>query len=164
MGKEVSYEIHVTGDKSIIENAKKLGWKTIEIDLIRPDMSVLRREYMTSEVRKYTNIYKAIIDAAILCDDLLKMKTEVYRLKIEAPPLPMFFPFAKYVEAHFKTQNTNYPTSKNSKKDILLATDREYNPERYCTFLEKHVGKELEICVYDNNIKEDQDWLSLWIK
>lgn len=162
MDQALTYEIHITGDQSIIENAQKLGWKTIEIDLLRPDGSILRREYMTSEVRKYNRRLNVYIDILFLKFCLKYMGTKIYRSKIETTPYPYLFPSAKYVEAHFEVDNNEYPISRNAKKTKILATDREYNPDNFKSFLEKHKGRELELCIYDTNVNEDKDWLDLW--
>lgn len=162
--KTLSYEIHVTGDESIIENANKLGWKTIEIDLLKPDGSVLRREYMTSEIRKYKSLTNAFDDLILLTSNLHIMGTTVIRSKIEAPPYPYLSPLAFYLESHFETNSNEYPISRNSKKTKILATDREYNPDNFNAFIEKYKGRELEICLYDSDVNEDKDWFNLWEK
>ena len=46
------FEIHITGDESIIQASARLGVRSIVIDLLHPDQTHYRTEYMTSNIRK----------------------------------------------------------------------------------------------------------------
>ena len=160
------FEIHITGDESIHRLAKKYGHKTIAIDLLRPDLSVLRTEHMTSIVLKYpfdTGEYdrcKTLVDHIVCCYEADGLK--ISRVKIESPFYDYYVDQSIYMESHFESESTYYPVSRNQKKTVLLATDREYDHSGYWDFKEKHDGKELELCLYDTNPREDIDWLGLF--
>lgn len=162
VGQEIAHEIHITGDRSIFYYAQSCGWKTISIDLLTPSKKVLRTEYMTSEIRKYPNLLHCLHDIFSLQMDLKRYSVPVSRVKVECPPYPHLIKHSLYMEAHFPTKDNNYPISRNTNKTTILATDREYDKDLYDDFRIKHADHELELCIFDTNIKEDKDWFDLW--
>lgn len=152
------FEIHITGDKEIINLANKLSLKTIVIDLLKPDKSHLRTEYMTSHAQKFNNCK----DCKAFVDNAAKELGNVVRIKIESPYYEHYVNQSVYIESHFKAVNSSYPMSKNQNKDSLLATDREYKIENYEFFRRKYKGVVVELCLYDSNINEDLDWFNLY--
>lgn len=164
------FEVHITGDESIIENAVKLGnLKTITVDLLRPDRSVLRTEYMTALVTKCDQYQTCHDQTMKLVEDFKNLGTKIIRVKIECPPYQHYFNSSLYMESHFKmiddlTFIPFFPTSRNQKKNKLLGTDRTYDKADYKRFSDTHQDNELELCLYDSFIDEDLDWLSLpWL-
>ena len=47
-----TFEIHITGKKSIINEFNNLKIKNIIVELLKPDNSLLRIEYMSSFIKK----------------------------------------------------------------------------------------------------------------
>lgn len=160
------FEVHITGDESIIENAVKAGnLKTIVIDLLKPDGSVLRTEYMTAIITKCDRYQIAYDRTMELVQELQRLGTKIIRVKIECPFYQHYMGQSLYMESHFRTTSlTDYPVSRNQKKDYLLATDRTYNKLEYGEFARLHADDELELCLTDSFIAEDLDWLSLWAR
>lgn len=160
------FEIHITGDESIHRLAKAYGHKTIAIDLLRPDYSTIRTEHMTSLILKYPFRTEAYDDCKKLVDKIvdryLADGLKIERVKIESPVYDYYEEESLYIETHFESNDTFYPISRNKKKTVCLATDREYNQYNYWNFKEKHEGKEMELCLYDTNQLEDIDWLKLF--
>lgn len=152
------FEIHITGTESIIDLAKNVPIKTIIIDLLKPDKSYHRTEYMTSQVYKAEN-YQACKEYV---DSIVPQLGEVNRVKIECPYYEHYVNQSVYIESHFKASNSKYPISKNQNKDSFLATDREYNIENYGFFRRLYKGVVVELCLYDSNIQEDKDWFDLY--
>jgi hypothetical protein len=157
------FEIHITGDESVIENAKKLDMSHISIDLLKPDKSVLRREHMTSHVRSFKDYEdcKAYVDEKV--EAFKTLGTEIYRVKIETLYYEEFVDRSCYIESHFiDVDKGNYPISRNARKTEILGTDREYDKAKYEEFRLKHKGREVELCVYDTFVDEDKDWFLLF--
>lgn len=160
------FEVHITGDSSIHTVAKKYKHKTIAIDLLRPDKTCLRTEHMTSIILKYPCRTEAYKDCLNLVEEIAQSYerdgVEIARVKIESPIYDYYVDDSLYVESHFPTDQTFYPISRNQKKTLYLATDREYKLHRYDNFMDIHEGKDLELCLYDTNPTEDLDWLKLF--
>jgi hypothetical protein len=160
------FEIHITGDESIHRIAKKYDHKTIAIDLLRPDRSFIRTEHMTSLVLNYPfpresyKECKSLVDQIVLSYESDGLK--ITRVKIECPFYEHYVNQSLYIESHFETESTHYPISRNQKKTVCLATDREYDKDEYFMFKKQHEGKELELCLYDTFPKEDIDWMCLF--
>lgn len=159
----MKFEVHITGEGSFLEICKQIGLRTIELDLLKPDYSILRREEMVSEIidGDYAVCYIKVLFSAEI---IKKLGGIVSRVKIESPPNSMFKDSALYVESHFKINDNKYPISRNINKDYYLGTDREYDPNKFDEFINKHKDHELEFCLYDDHISGDQDWLGLWGK
>lgn len=151
-----NFEIHITVSNEEILNVT--GFKTIAIDLLKPDRSVLRTEFMTSISEKFKNYNecKKYTDwLALTLNDF-----NILRVKIESSFYPEYVEQSKYIESHFETENFDFPISRN--KITLLGTDREYNHEKYNEFKEKYSNSIVELALFDNNINEDKDWFDLW--
>ena len=85
-----TFEIHITGSDKIHSACDKLNVKTIAIDLLRPDLSVLRTEHMTSFCAKHDNFYVCHDAVEELVANLRKQKVDIYRVKIECPYIPRY--------------------------------------------------------------------------
>lgn len=158
-----TFEIHITGSQCIHDIGGRYKHKTIAIDLLKPDRSVLRTEHMTSFVRKFSHYdqCKSYVDKIYrmyVLDGLT-----VHRVKIESPVYEHYIDSSLYIESHFESDQVDYPISRNQKKTVCLATDREYDIKRYDEFIEKHRDHDLELCLFDTNPREDYDWLELWV-
>lgn len=156
----IPFEIHITGDQNILK-AKNL--KTITIDLLKPDQSFLRSEYMTSQVIYSENFEKICSIVTDLCLELEKI-TQIQRVKIECPYYQQFLSQALYIESHFVTKQGDFPISRNQKKVELLGTEREYDSAKFADFRKKWSGQIIELCVLDTNPEEDADWFDYWKK
>lgn len=150
------FEIHITADKSILNN--ELGLKSIAIDLLKPDGTTLRTEYMTSQVARFSNY--------ILCkeyvDDIVRLIPNVIRVKIECPYYNHYIDQSCYVESHFLSDDFKFPTSRNQRKTELLATDRTYDKSEYQMFTEKYKDVIIELCLFDSYHTEDKDWFNYY--
>lgn len=159
-----TFEIHITGLESIHELSKRIGKKTITVEMVNKAKLMLYQEHMTSMVEKY--------DSAAECIDYVERYVRYYgnhiisRAKVECPAIPEYSHYletARYVEAHFEAQDLSYPMSRNASKNFYLATDREYDKSKFNDFIEKYKDKaEIEICVYDTNIWTDNIWFAQW--
>jgi hypothetical protein len=163
------FEVHITADEKIIKAAKILNLKTIVIDLVKPDKSYFRTEYMTSQVCRYDNYSecKDYVDDAVT--KLIEMGVDVKRVKIECPYYPEYKDKSLYFEIHYETDGNLYPLSKNQNKNSYLCTAREYDKTKYDDLIKKHYNKNkpstewvMELCLYDTDIMEDVDWFNLY--
>src|SRR5689334_14136900 len=97
-----TFEIHITGDKSILQAAKPL--KTIEVQLLRPDKSILRTEYMTSHMQHMASGYKGCKQYV---DDIVgylkEIGVNIVRVKIESPYYEHYVAQSLYIESHFES-------------------------------------------------------------
>jgi hypothetical protein len=162
-----NFEIHVTGDPSIIQNARDLGLKTICVRLLRPNRTLLRREFMTSHRCRFADfdLCKKFVDRTV--ELLEEAGTEIYRIKIESPYYERYVKQSLYIETHFKPDENSpdiakYPLSRNQIRIPPLATDREYDQASYRKFMDFWKDKEFELCLYDSNKYLDHDWMSLY--
>jgi hypothetical protein len=161
------FEVHITGDNSIHDIGQILCQKTIGIDLLRADKSVLREEHMTSLIYKYEqpNSYDICLRlVGQLAAIYVKNGVYVQRIKIECPYYQHYVDQSLYMESHFESDDFELPTSRNQRKTTFLATDRTYDKSEYQEFAEKYKGKELELCLYDTFVKEDKDWFDEYSK
>ncbi len=151
------FEIHITGSPNIIDAAEKMNIKTIVVDLLDPNHKKMRTEYMTSFIEKKESYEecKKFVDELVLS---LQKDVEISRIKIESPYYPHYKNQSLYMESHFENENDKFPISRNARKTLILATDREYDKEQYDTFIEKYNGKDVELCLSDSFIDEDKDW------
>ncbi len=162
------FEIHITGDKSIIDAAKSLNIKTIVIDLVGPDKSFLRTEYMTSHVHRCENYdeCKKFVDNVV--NQLQEAGVQIVRVKIECPFYAHYKDKSIYFEVHYEAVNNCYPLSKNQGKSVYLCTAREYDKEKYDALWLKHIHYSsrrdlvVELCLYDTYVEEDKDWFELY--
>lgn len=153
------FEVHITGDESIVTVAPV---KTIAVDLLLPDQSHLRTEYMTSQVYKFPSYQECKQHVDLLVSQLIALGVQIKRVKIESPIYDHYIKDSLYIESHFPATDWDYPVSRNLRKTAKLATDRDYNQDKYKEFQEKHAGRELELCLYDKSLQEDLDWLSVY--
>lgn len=165
------FEIHITGDEKIIEAAKSLDIKTIVIDLVKPDRSYFRTEYMTSHAQAFDNYEecKAWVDDVV--NQLTAAGVKIVRVKIEAPFYKHYIDQSIYFEVHYDARNNDYPMSRNQGKETFLCTAREYDRTKYESLWQKHggifllkppAGWVMELCLYDSNVEEDKDWFALY--
>lgn len=162
-----TFEIHITGSDKIHSVGAKLNVKTIAIDLLKPDLSVLRTEHMTSFVQKHDNFYICYDVVEELVAKFKKQKVDIYRVKIECPYIPRYSGVACYIESHFVTKDVKYPVSRNQNKKDMLATVRLYGSpdkyfEEYSEFANKWKKEVVELCLHDTFANEDLDWFELW--
>lgn len=157
------FEVHITGDESIIDVCKDSPIKTIAVDLLRPDLSHLRTEYMTSQIFRFENFSFCKKHVDRIVSRFLKEKVSIFRIKIESPYYPHYVESSLYMESHFPYNRTkNYPISKSQHKSNYLMTDRTYSKDEYDSFRKKYANAEIELCLYDTNVKEDEDWFELY--
>lgn len=162
------FEVHITGDDKIIEAAKPLAVKTIVIDLVKPDRSYFRTEYMTSHACHFENYEECKIYVDDLVNQLTVAGVEIARVKIECPFYPKYKDKSIYFEVHYDARNNDYPMSRNKGKDSFLCTAREYDKNKYDSLWQKHGGMAppsnwvMELCLYDTNVEEDKDWFDLY--
>lgn len=150
------FEIHITGD----ENIHKLkDIKTITVEDLSPNGDIININHMTSHVIKKDSIIKAINIACDLATDISKF-SQLKRLKVESPYYPEFYYLSLYLESHINRDIFKLPTSRNKNK--LMATDRIYRKDEYKKFREVHSEDEIEMCLIDNGIDQDQKWMSLY--
>lgn len=159
------FEVHITGDKSIHKVAKSFDHKTITIDLLNPDKSVLREEHMTSIIYKYSfpvsyELCKRLV--LQIANVYAKMGVNIVRVKIESAPYDHYMDQSLYMESHFISDEFHLPTSRNQRKSTFLATDRTYEKSKYKEFSERYKGTELELCLYDSFVEEDTDWFDAY--
>ena len=155
-----NFEIHITGEKSILTYS---DMKTIGVRLLRPDLSVIRTEYMTSHRAKFES-YRECKDFVDFHVKRIEKISPIVRVKIETPYYEEYVKDSLYMESHFRTNDNKYALSQNEKKDYMLGTDRTYNPNQYCEFKNLWYNAEVELCVFDSFPQEDEDWLNLWKK
>jgi len=160
------FEVHITGDESIIEAAKSLNIRTIVIDLVKPDRSFFRTEHMTSHVCRFDSYdeCKEWVDDVVA--KLMTAGVNIVRVKIECPYYPSYIDKSIYFEVHYDAVGNAYPMSKNQGKDSFLCTAREYDKDKYDDLSWRHSGVSrdctMELCLYDTNIEEDKDWFDLY--
>lgn len=164
------FEIHITGDKKIIEAAKSLNVNTIVIDLVKPDRSYFRTEYMTSHTYRCKDYdeCKQWVDGIV--SKLKDAGVNIIRVKIECPRYPQYADQSLYFEIHFQAKdNCRLPMSRNHGKDYFLCTDREYDKKsygalaiKYCCMWRAPPHFTTEYCLYDTNVEEDKDWFDLY--
>lgn len=161
------FEIHITGSENIHEVCKERELKTIKIELLRKNYSIIRVDHMTSICVNLPNVVDAMIYVGQLEDYLKSNNVDIFRTKVECPLLPEYSEFIKYslyVESHFVTNNSLCPVSKNVGGTKFLGTKREYDRRNYLEFYFNHLdtNADVELCICDSNVDWDMDWLNLW--
>jgi len=154
-----SYEVHITGDKEINSELDKLNIKNIIVELQYPNGEPLRVEYMSSFIIRFESFTRCFEYVSALAS---KLKSNIIRVKIESPYYPEDIDISLYMESHFIPRDNKYAVSKNLKSGKLMGTDRTYNKSEYIDFMKKWEGEDIELCIYDSFIEEDDDWLSLY--
>lgn len=156
-----TFEIHITGTKDIIPQLDRLGIKNIIIDLLKPNMKVLRTEFMSSFVSKHKNL----LDCQRMVNSVIaNLSCDIIRVKIECPYYEHYKDQSLYLESHFKPFNKAYPIARNIKSFKEIATDRTYDKKDYDSFANKWKKAEVEMCLVDNFIEEDKDWFDLYLE
>lgn len=156
------FEVHITGDESIHGAAEKRGLKTIAIDLLKPDGTVLRTEHMTSHVYKFENYQQCLRQVINDLQAFDEAGVKLIRAKIESPYYEHYRNASLYMESHFEDNRMVCPTSRNQKKTTLLATDRVSEKSLYDEFRAHYAGKDVELCLYDSYATEDKDWFDCY--
>lgn len=158
----IPFEIHITGEKNILKELDSWGIKNITVELLKPNLNVLREEYMSSYIItcNYDEIHGRVLTL------LNALHSKIFRVKIECPPRRELFPLSIYMESHFTTNiNKVYPASRNKKSKKIMCTDREYNKNNYTKFMQKYKGiADVELCIFDSWKEEDLDWFNLYSK
>jgi hypothetical protein len=157
-----TFEIHITGEESINSELDDMKIKNIIIKLLRPDKTHFRTEYMSSFISKF----KTYEECKTYVDDLVsKLKSKIIRVKIECPIYHDYILRSVYVESHFVPNEKyvgSYPMSQNQKSGKIMCTDREYDKTKYNSFIDKWKNEDVELCLYDDYIREDFDWFKLY--
>lgn len=159
------FEVHITGGESILDAAKSLNVKTISVNLLRPDGSHLRTEHMTSQVYRFPSYQDCKQHVDSLVEQLRTAGVGISRVKIESPCYEHYMEISLYCESHFPATDWSYPVSRNARKTDRLATDRQHKKDAepgYYEFRALHAGRDLELCLYDDNPQENLDWLQLY--
>lgn len=158
----IPFEIHITGEESILSELTELGLKNISVELLRPNKDIIRIEHMSSFTINLD--YKDIHDYVKSLISILK--SHIFRIKVECPPIKDLFPLSLYIESHFEPLEgiTKYPLSRNLSSRNLMATDREYSKKEYENFLEYWKNEVCELCILDTFKEEDFDWFQLYEK
>lgn len=160
------FEIHITGSENILEELSKLQIKSIEIDLLKPDKSVLRRQHMSSTVQEFKNLSDATKWTESLSAMLETKGVQIIRKKIESPIYEHYLSTALYMETHWRTSGWGSQVlSEIVHSGKMIATDRLYrirDTELIKAFLKRHSLRQIELCLYDTFISEDYDWFNLY--
>jgi hypothetical protein len=156
-----TFEIHITGDKSILTVAKPI--KTIEVNLLKPDRSILRTEYMTSHVQHMASGFagcKEYVNDIVKCLEF--QGVNIVRVKIESPFYKHYVEQSLYIESHFEDDHFKLPTSQNPRHTMPVVTAREYEQRWFEPFMEHYLPSVIELCLFDTNVDEDKDWFDLY--
>ncbi len=156
------FEIHITGDESIIKHLDELYIKNISVELLKPNGDVLRTEHMSSFVEKHETQWTCLERVQVLVKELTERGVNIIRTKVETPYDENLAPYSIYMESHFKTTDNKYPMSRNVKSGKIMGTDRTYKQFEYNEFRNKWENEEVELCIYDSFSDEDKDWLTLY--
>jgi hypothetical protein len=159
------FEIHITGDESIHSVAAKRQHKTITLQLVRPNYSLIRLDHMTSIIMPATDLSSALAQLKEIEKYYIDNGVDIKRVKMECPLTTAYKDYVRdavYAECHFEASNSNLPTSRNVKKNTFSATDRCYNHSLFLEFYFEYLGLDIELCVLDTNDKWDVDWTTYW--
>jgi hypothetical protein len=167
MNKE-TFEIHITGaNEDILKEFEDLNIKTLEINLLSKDKTVVGKENMCCLVVNVNSYYDA---AQIAGGIILDLKSKIARVKIECPLYEQYLGQAIYAEVHYPQSNVldsfPHPTVYNIKSDKYISTRRVYGSTQDFINLyneSKEIpGSEFELCLMDSNINFDDYWLSFY--
>lgn len=155
------FEIHITGSHGINNELDSLGIKNIIVELLTPELKLMRTEYMSSFVIKKGSL----LECKAFVDDLVnKLKSQIIRVKIESPFYEHYIDNALYLESHFKPFNDAFPISRNARSKKLMATARTYEKTHYEAFKKEWENEDVEMCLVDTFVNEDKDWFDLYQK
>lgn len=169
----IPFEIHITADKSIHETARQIGFKTISVDLLAPDLSLLRTEHMTSHVQKFESYIECCQFVIKSSEKLHEAGSKLVRIKIECPSyVHTLEETSIYIESHWHTamhtpsfpKDIKHPISRSQHKPNLLSTARTYDKSKYAEWKNKSWGTKqiVELCLFDSFVEEDFDWFKLY--
>lgn len=159
-----TFEIHITGSFNINDVLDSMGIKNIIVDLLTPEGDVLRSEHMSSFVEKHENYDDCLIRVKNLVNHLKENGVRIYRVKIESPYYDDYVPMSKYIESHFIMKDNKYAMSVNRKSGKIIGTDRTYDKNEYNIFKDFWKDADVELCLYDDNVQQDIDWLDMYGK
>lgn len=160
------FEIHITTKTDLIHTTSPV--KTIAIDLLKPNLEILRTEHMTNHSVKMSllDIHYYAIGLEYY---LFLMKNEIQRGKLETAPFADLFYKSLYIEAHFKPTDEEikqgiYPLSRNRNNNKMLAIARELDKSKFGDFIKQWEKRtdEIELCLFDSKSEQDNDWLNLY--
>lgn len=154
-----TFKIHISGTLDTIQELRKLGIESITVHLLRPDGLILETVHMTAFVKKFTtyDVCKEYVDTL-----LRHLNTPVFRVKIDCAYYHNYAERSVYIESHFKSNVYIYPTSLSHQSGKVLATTREYDKRFYRMFRERFKDHEIELCLYDDCIRQDSNWFSFY--
>lgn len=157
------FEIHITGKSDLIlKEFENLGLKTLKIILLDKQLQNVGFEHMCCIQKKF----KTYEECQEYVDNLLlKLKSEVVRVKIESAYYKEYLDKAIYAETHFTPYKPGkFPTVRNIKSKKYVSTFRTYNKKYFEMLKNSSVSKrgEFELCLYDSNPKFDDYWLSFY--
>jgi len=157
------FEIHITGkDETILKEFEYLGLKTLSINLLDINHNIVGNEYMCCVQKKFKTYNE--------CQDyvgnlLLKLKSEIVRVKIESAYYKEYVDKAIYAETHYVLNKRSLqPTVYNIKSKKYVSTIRTYNKLEFKNLINisKKLNGEFELCLYDSNPNFDDYWLSFY--
>jgi len=164
------FEIHITGkDDSILKEFENLKLKTLSINLLDSNHNIVGNEYMCCVQEKFKT-YKECKD--YVGDLLLKLKSEIVRVKIESAYYKEHVDIAIYAETHFIPNLkillpvAKFPTVYNIKSKKYVSTIRTYDKTHFKELRARSkkylTNGEFELCLYDSNTNFDNYWLSFY--
>ena len=159
------FEVHITGDESIHAVAAAKQHKTITLELVRPNYSLIRLDHMTSLIISATDLSSALTQLKEIEKHYIDGGVDIKRVKMECPLTAEYKDYVRdaiYAECHFEATNSKLPTSRNIKKSEFSATDRCYNNACFLEFYFEYSEQDIELCVLDTNPTWDKDWADHW--
>lgn len=157
------FEIHITGkDKSILKEFESLGLKTLKIILLDSQLQNVGFEHMCCIQKKFKTYEEC---QEYVGELLLKLKSEIVRVKIESMYYPEYLDNSIYAETHFVPENPGEnPTVRNIKSKKYISTIRTYDKLEFKNLINisKDLHGEFELCLYDSNPNFDDYWLSFY--
>lgn len=159
-------EIHITTKTDLIHRTSPVN--TITIDLLKPNLEILRTEHMTNH-----SVKMSLLD---ICYYVMGIeyylrftKNKIERVKLETAPFVDLFYKSLYIEAHFKPTDEEikqgiYPLSRNCNNNKMLAIARELDKNKFGDFIKQWEKRteEIELCLFDSKAEQDDDWLNLY--
>lgn len=162
------FEIHITGDSEIINFLKEYKLPYLEISLLNKDIKNIGFDCMSAIKYEADNFVKAEEYGRMLYHSISNhANIKLSRLKIETAPLEKYINNALYIERHWEVKLTDtdivkYPLSFIKNKTKYIATEREYNKNKFIDFARKN--SKTELCLLDTNINHDKKWFDIWNK
>ena len=159
--KEV-FEIHITGEPEIIKWLERRNYPYLAIKMLDRDLQTVSLDCMSAIKLEVPDLFTA---QSWVIERLCELNSEdinVYRVKIEAPPLDKYLKKCLYIERHWKTslKNVEFPLSYVVNKTKYVATERCYDKKLFKQFSEQY--EKTEVCLIDTNINHDKNWFKIW--